>query len=91
MESNTQKNGMAVAGLILGIVSVVFSFIITWVGLVTGIIGIICSAKGMKIQVKKGMAVAGLVCSIIGTSISGIMIACALCIVGTVSSAIGSL
>ena len=85
------SNPMAIAGLVLGIVSVVFAFIYTWIGLIAGVIAIVLSVKGRKIEVKKGMATAGLVLGIIGTSISGIFIACALCVVGTISSAISSM
>ena len=37
------------------------------------------------------MATAGMVLSIIGTSLSGIFVACALCVVGTLGSIAGSL
>lgn len=80
---NTNFDGLAIAGLVLGIISVVFIFIFPWIGLITGIVGIILSVKGRASVNKKGMATAGLVLSIIGTSLSGIFIACALCIVGT--------
>lgn len=90
---NNQQNGMAICGLVLGIVSVVFSFlgIWAWIGLVTGIVGIITSVKGRKIENKKGLATAGMVLSIIGTSLSGILFLCALCVVGTASSVINEL
>lgn len=91
MENTTQKNPMAIAGLVLGIVSVVFAFLYVWIGLVTGIVGIVLSVKGRKIPSKKGMATAGLVLSIIGTSLSGILVACALCVIGTVGTAIASM
>ena len=91
MENNVQpvqeKNPMAIAGLVLGIVSVVFSFIYVWIGLIAGIVGIILSVKGRKIVAKKGMATAGLVLSIIGVCLSGILVACALCVVGTLGAA----
>ena len=59
---------MAIAGLVLGIVGIVFTFIpgINLIGIIAAIIGIILSAIAMKQQPdKKGMAVAGLVLSII--------------------------
>ena len=95
MENNVQpvqeKNPMAIAGLVLGIVSVVFSFLYVWIGLITGIVGIVLSVKGRKIVAKKGMATAGLVLSIIGVALSGILVACALCVVGTVGIAISTM
>ncbi len=80
-----KSNTLAVAGLVLGILSVVFAFLFTWIGLIAGIVGIVLSVKGRKSE-KKGMATAGMVLSIIGTSLSGIFVACALCVVGTVGS-----
>ena len=73
---------MGVAGLVLGIVSVVIGLFIPgigWLGLVTGIVGIILSALAIKAQ-KASINTAGLVLSIIGTAMSLIFwIACALC------------
>ena len=63
---NSNANGLAVAGLVLGIVSLVFAFLYTWIGLIA-------------------------VCSIIGTALSGIFIACALCVVGTAIDAINDI
>lgn len=86
-----QKNSYAIAALVLGIVSIVFSFIFVWVGLIAGVVGIILAVKGRKIEDKKGMATAGLVCSIIGTSLSGIFVVCALCVVGSIAGIASSL
>lgn len=69
--------GMGIAGLVLGIFSVIFSFIpcIGMWAIVPGIIGVILSALSMKqagaANAPKGMAIGGLICSIIG-----ILIAC---------------
>ena len=84
-------NNMAVAGLILGIVSIVFAFIPHWIcyllGLVAGIVGIVISVKGRKSKDKKSMATAGLVLSIIGTVLLGIMFVCAICVLAGVGVA----
>lgn len=88
---NSNANGLAVAGLVLGIVSLVFAFLYTWIGLIAGIVGIILSVKGRVSVEKRGIATAGLVCSIIGTALSGIFIACALCVVGTAIDAINDM
>ena len=45
-----QKNSYAIAALVLGIVSIVFSFIYVWVGLISGVFGIILAVKGRKIE-----------------------------------------
>lgn len=91
--ANSEKNSMAVASLVLGIVSVVGSFFGAWalLGLIAGIVGIVLAVKGKKIPAKKGMATAGLVLSIVGTSLSGLMFVCAACVLGTAGSIIGGL
>lgn len=85
------SNGLAVAALVLGIMSIVFAFLFVWIGLITGIVGIILAVQSRKNPAKKGMGTAGLVCSIIGLALSGLMIACALCVLGTIGSAIADL
>ena len=79
---------MAVASLVLGIVSSVFSFIpaADLFGGIMGIVGIVLGALARKNPDKKGMATAGLVCSIIGTVLCLILyIACVGCAAGTAS------
>ena len=81
---------MAVASLVLGIISIVFSFIpaVDLVGGILGIIGIILGAVGRKNPDKKGMATAGLVCSIIGTVLCLILyLACVGCAAGAAGAA----
>ena len=78
---DSSKNGMAIAGLVLGIVSLVFSFFIGWLGLIAGVVGIVLSVKGRQSE-KKGLGTAGLVCSIIGTVLSLLTLACVLCALG---------
>lgn len=81
---------MAVASLVLGIVSIVVAvfsgFFGGWFGAVLGIIGVVLGAIGTRNEEKRGMATAGLVCSIIGTALSLIMyVACASCVGGCAS------
>lgn len=54
-------DGQALAGLILGICSL----LLCCIGLPSGIIGIIMSAKGLKSKTRKGMAIPGLILSIL--------------------------
>ena len=70
---------MAIASLVLGIVSLVLSFFgLGIISVFTAIIGIILGVLGRKDPEKKGMATAGLVCSIIALVLGIIMwIACA--------------
>lgn len=64
---------LSIVALILGIVSIVMGCCISFIGIITGIPGIICAAISLKKQ-KSGMAIAGLVCSIIGIVIAIISI-----------------
>jgi len=68
------RKGMSIAGLVLGIVSLVF-FFIPFIGLITGIIAIVLSAISLK-QKKglKGLCIAGLVLGIISVGIMVLML-----------------
>lgn len=80
MEENIRSNagqGLGVAGLVLGIIALVISFIpcLGMWALIPGIIAIVFSAIGYsqanKANASKGLLIAALVISIIGTSIAG--------------------
>jgi hypothetical protein len=64
-----EGNGMAVAGMVLGILAVVLCWFpfVNWalalLGIVFGALGI---GKGNRVGKGKGMAIAGLVCAIVG-------------------------
>lgn len=60
--------GAAIASMVLGIVSIVAWFfgVGAIVGLVTGIVGLVCAANAKKAGFEGGFRTAGLVCSIIG-------------------------
>ncbi|MDR1668522.1 MAG: DUF4190 domain-containing protein [Oscillospiraceae bacterium] len=84
---------MAVASLVLGIISLVFMFIpgVSFVGIAAGVVAVILGALAMK-QLKAagqptGMATAGLVMGIVGLAIATIVtIVCgaAICAAGNV-------
>ena len=82
---------MAVASLILGIVSIVFSFIGLFIpGLLVGILGLVLGIMAKK-KAPSGMATAGLVLSIVGVSLTLlVLIACAACY-GKAACALASL
>lgn len=65
-----KSNGLGVAGLVLGITSIIFCWV-PFMGLPASIIGTICSSKQKK-KNSNGMATAGLVTSIIGIVFSAI-------------------
>jgi len=71
--------GMAVASLVLGIVSLVFTALFFCGGLfvapITGILGIIFGILGRKSTRQHGSAIAGLIMSIIAVAITGVAIA----------------
>lgn len=80
---------MAIASLVLGIISIVwstFGMSIGWLGAIIGIVGIVCGTLGRKDEQHRGMATAGLVCSIVGTVLCLISyLACAACVGGLAS------
>lgn len=78
--TNQQTNagqGFGIAGLVLGIIALVISFIpcLGMWAIVPGIIAIVLSALGMsqatKANASKGLLIAALVISIVGTAIAG--------------------
>ena len=78
---------MAVASLVLGIISIVFGVFtagsLGWLGAIIGILGIIFGIMGKKTPGKEGMATAGFVCSLIGTILCLIFyMACIACVGG---------
>ncbi|MBR0512244.1 MAG: DUF4190 domain-containing protein [Ruminococcus sp.] len=66
MDQTPKSNGMAIASLVLGIISIVICCT-TWPGGILGILSVIFGAVSIKKNGKNGLAVAGLVCGIIGT------------------------
>ena len=78
---------MAIASLVLGIISLVIGAFfpsVGWIGIIVGVVGIILAAIAKKNAVEKpGLATAGLVCSIIGVALSLILyLACVACVSG---------
>lgn len=82
---------MAVASLVLGILSVIFPFIgLGIVGLVSGIVGLVLGIVAKKKE-PSGMATAGIVLSIIGIAmVLLVLMACAACF-GNAACAISSI
>ncbi|MBR2750002.1 MAG: hypothetical protein IKD90_02580 [Clostridiales bacterium] len=75
---------MAIASLVLGIVSVVLGLIFSgwgWIGGICGIVGIVLAVLAKKSHPEqKGLCTAGLVLSIIGAALSIVLwIACMAC------------
>lgn len=64
--TNDGTYGMSIAGMILGIVSIVFSCT-SCISFVLGVVGVVLSAVALSANGKgKEMAIAGVICSIIG-------------------------
>lgn len=59
------KDGLAIAGMIIGIVSIVF-MCFNWVDALIAVVGLILSILGLKSLRRRGMAVAGTICSVVG-------------------------
>ncbi|RLE39587.1 DUF4190 domain-containing protein [Candidatus Woesearchaeota archaeon] len=86
--------GLAIAGMVLGIVSIVFSW--AWfIAIICGIVGLVLSLVALK-KIKarqaegKGMAIAGLVCSIVGIAIGVAIVIITAVVIGSVVSIVGS-
>ena len=79
VNNGNESNGMAIASLILGIISILFNFIgYSWIGLILGIVGIILGVNAKK-KNPSSMASAGLVLSIIGTALCAVIFYCLRC------------
>lgn len=64
--TNDGTYGMSIAGMILGIVSIVFSCT-SCISFILGVVGVVLSAVALSANSKgKEMAIAGVICSIIG-------------------------
>ena len=77
-QPNTGSNGLAIASLVLGIVSLVLVAAFSWMlwgsiaGLCLGIVGTILGVMGRKNATGRTMATAGMILSIIGIAIGAI-------------------
>ncbi|MDR2864815.1 MAG: hypothetical protein LBV68_04305 [Spirochaetaceae bacterium] len=84
---------MAVAGLVLGILSALGAFIpfVGFFAWVIGVVGIVLSVLGKKKLIAEGsptgIATAGLVLSIIGTALAVVGFICAVCTLGVIGAA----
>ena len=90
MDNNNTNKSLAIASLVLGILSIVFAFVYIYVGLIAGVVGIVLGVKARK-ETPCGLATAGFVCSIVGTALSAVMLVCALCVVGASIAALASM
>lgn len=81
VNNGNETNGMGVASLVLGIISIVLNFFgYSWIGLILGIVGIVLGVNAKK-KNPSGIASAGLVVSIIGTVLCAlIFVACVACV-----------
>lgn len=69
-----QQNGLAIAGMVLGITSVVL-FFLSWIATIIAIVGLILSLVGLSKAKKlggtgRGMAIAGVITSSVGIVVS---------------------
>lgn len=82
----------AIASMVLGILSIIFCCIYTWVALVLAIVGLVLAILSKKNnEPGKGFATAGLVCSIIGLAIAIISIIIAIVFVSILGESLTSL
>jgi MFS family permease len=74
------RNGLGIAGLVLGILAIIFGFLFAPLGIVLGILAIVFAAIGMRRAKRgeatnRGVAIGGLVTGIIGLIIGIIIVA----------------
>ncbi|MBE5969401.1 MAG: DUF4190 domain-containing protein [Lachnospiraceae bacterium] len=88
-------NGLAIAGLVLGLVGIVFTLVINGiVGIICAIVGLVLSIMAQKKSVaetgqKNGMATAGFILSIISLVVAVIGIIVAIAAVACITTAVG--
>ena len=84
-QAKKEGNGLAIASLVLGILSLIWAFVGTLLlpglGFVFAIIGVVLGAVARK-QNQTSMATAGFVCSLIGLILGVINLVCAVACVG---------
>lgn len=75
-----QGNGIAIAGMVLGIISVATCWIwcFPWIAIACGIVGVILSVLGLKTAKERGglnagKAKTGLICGLIGLAVSVVL------------------
>lgn len=73
-----KTDGLAIASLVLGILSIVLVCCNTYAAVIAGIIGIVLSILSKKNNGKSGMSTSGLICSIVGIVLGISMIILAL-------------
>lgn len=64
-EPEKKTNGLAIAGMVLGIISIPAACCFACAGWICGILGLIFSILGQS-KGKSGMGLAGIICSVIG-------------------------
>ena len=71
----TRTNGIAIAGMVCGIVGLVFAFLVPIIGIITGILGVVFGFLGRKRATETGGMGAGQAMTGIITGILGVVIA----------------
>lgn len=91
MEDNNMNNvqttnseqpgrGLAIASLVLGIISIIFIMLFPIIGLVSGIVGVVCASKSKNEGYRGGLQTGGFVCSLIGLIVNAtVFVACVAC------------
>lgn len=81
----------ATVSLVLGIISVVFAFVVPLVGVICAIVGLVFASKAKKEGFIGGMRTAGFVLSIIGLVLAIIMWIVTAVVIGAVGLALANL
>ncbi len=69
-----KTDGLAIASLVLGILSIILVCCNTYAAIIAGIVSIVLAILSKKNNGKSGMSTAGLICSIVGIVLAIVMI-----------------
>ncbi len=61
-----KADALAIVSLVMGILSIVLVCCTSYIAIIPGVVGIVCSVLSKKNNGKTGVATAGLICSIVG-------------------------
>ena len=85
-----KANGLQIAGLVCGILAIVSCWCYGIVGIILGIVGLICSILGNK-KGKTGLGTAALICSIVGIILSVVALIYFIVVIGAAFSMMGTM
>ncbi len=91
-QAQNPNNIMSICALVCGVLGLILVWVVTWLGLILAILGIVFGGIGMskakKTNTGKGLAVAGLVCGIISLAVCIIAVIVVACLISEAADVI---